>query len=108
MNQDRAQGEWTELKGKIKAKWGKLTDDDLEEAKGNLEVVKGKIQKAYGYKKEKAEVTINPVVMNTPVQPFRPPVRPTPAPAPQPKKDCDPPYTIDSATGHRKYKPWCN
>ena len=61
-------------------------------------------------KKERGELTINPVVMNSPpVQPFRQPLRPVvPPPPPPPKKDCDPPYTIDSVTGHRKYKSWCN
>ena len=31
MNQDRIAGQWKQLKGKIKEKWGKLTDDDLTE-----------------------------------------------------------------------------
>jgi uncharacterized protein YjbJ (UPF0337 family) len=30
MNWDRIEGSWKELKGKIKEKWGQLTDDDLE------------------------------------------------------------------------------
>ncbi len=55
MNKDTTQGNWTVIKGKIKAKWGKLTDNDIEEAKGNLEVLAGKVQKNYGYAKEKAE-----------------------------------------------------
>ena len=55
MNKDIAQGGWTELKGKIKAKWAKLTDHDLDEVKGNMETLAGKIQKTYGYAKDKAE-----------------------------------------------------
>lgn len=55
MNKDTAQGNWTELKGKIKAKWAKLTDNDLDEVKGDLEKLEGKIQKNYGYAKEKAK-----------------------------------------------------
>lgn len=55
MNKDIAQGNWTELRGKIQAKWAKLTDNDLDEVKGDLSQVTGKIQKAYGYAKEKAE-----------------------------------------------------
>lgn len=55
MNQDTAQGNWTELKGKIKAKWAKLADNDIDEIKGNMENIAGKIQKAYGYAKERAE-----------------------------------------------------
>ena len=55
MNKDIAQGGWTELKGKIKAKWAKLTDHDLDEVKGDMEILAGKIQKTYGYAKDKAE-----------------------------------------------------
>ncbi len=49
------QGNWNEIKGKIKSKWGKLADDDIETLKGNLDQITGKIQQAYGYAKEKAE-----------------------------------------------------
>ena len=55
MNKDIIEGEWTNIKGKIKAKWGQLTDDEIESLKGNLEQIKGKIQKSYGYSKEKAD-----------------------------------------------------
>ena len=55
MNQDTAKGNWTELKGKIKTQWARLTDDDLKEAQGNLEIIAGKLQKKYGYAKEKAQ-----------------------------------------------------
>jgi uncharacterized protein YjbJ (UPF0337 family) len=55
MNNTTLQGNWTEIKGKIKSKWGKLTDNDIETLKGNLDQITGKIQQAYGYAKEKAE-----------------------------------------------------
>ena len=55
MNKDTAQGNWTELKGKIKAQWGKLTDNDLKEVEGNMEKLVGKLQKNYGYAKEQAD-----------------------------------------------------
>jgi uncharacterized protein YjbJ (UPF0337 family) len=48
MNQDRIAGQWKQLSGKIKEKWGKLTDDDLERANGNGEYLAGKIQERYG------------------------------------------------------------
>lgn len=54
-----AEGAWTELKGKIKTKWAILTDHDLDELKGNLEQIAGKLQKTYGYAKEKAEQEYN-------------------------------------------------
>lgn len=55
MNKDTAEGVWTETKGKIRSKWAKFTDNDLEEIKGNLEQIAGKLQKTYGLVKEKAE-----------------------------------------------------
>lgn len=48
-------GEWNLIKGKIKEKWGKLTDDDLTEISGKRDQLLGKIQKKYGLAKEKAE-----------------------------------------------------
>lgn len=58
MNKDTLQGDWTALKGKVKEKWGKLTDDDLTEIKGKRDQLLGKIQKRYGIAKEKAEEEI--------------------------------------------------
>lgn len=55
MNKDIAEGNWSEIKGKIKSKWGKLTDDEIETFKGNMGQIAGKVQKAYGYAKEKAD-----------------------------------------------------
>jgi uncharacterized protein YjbJ (UPF0337 family) len=55
MNKDTLRGEWNLIKGKVKEKWGKLTDDDLIEINGKREQLLGKIQKKYGFAKEKAE-----------------------------------------------------
>ncbi|MDR3386668.1 MAG: CsbD family protein [Rudaea sp.] len=55
MNQDRIAGQWKQLSGKIKAQWGKLTDDDLKQAEGNSEYLAGKIQERYGIAKDVAE-----------------------------------------------------
>lgn len=55
MNRDIIQGEWNQLKGKIKEKWGKLTDNDISEINGKREQFLGKLQKAYGFTREKAE-----------------------------------------------------
>lgn len=54
MNMDTIKGRWTELKGKIKQEWSKLTDDDLQGVEGNMDEISGRIQKVYGYSKEKA------------------------------------------------------
>ena len=55
MNQDRIAGQWKQLKGKMKEKWGKLTDDDLTRADGNVEYLAGKIQERYGIARDEAE-----------------------------------------------------
>ena len=55
MNWEQIRGQWRQLKGAIKAKWGKLTDDDLKQLEGNSEQLAGKIQQRYGVAKEDAE-----------------------------------------------------
>ncbi len=55
MNQDTVQGNWQQLSGKIKQKWGKLTDDDLTRAQGDKEYLVGKLHEQYGIAKDKAE-----------------------------------------------------
>jgi uncharacterized protein YjbJ (UPF0337 family) len=55
MNEDRIKGNWKQLAGKLKAKWGKLTDDDLTVAEGNSEYLAGKIQERYGVARDEAE-----------------------------------------------------
>lgn len=55
MNKDQADGNWKQFKGKVKEKWGKLTDDDLTVVEGKRDQLVGKIQERYGYKKEEAE-----------------------------------------------------
>jgi uncharacterized protein YjbJ (UPF0337 family) len=54
MNEDILKGKWHELKGGIKVKWGKLTDDDLTAVNGKAEQLQGLLQTRYGYTKEKA------------------------------------------------------
>ena len=55
MNWDRIAGNWTEWKGKIKEKWGQLTDDDLEQAAGKRDQIIAILQKRYGYARDRAE-----------------------------------------------------
>jgi uncharacterized protein YjbJ (UPF0337 family) len=54
MNEDTIQGNWKQLAGKLKQKWGKLTDDDLQKASGQREYLLGKLQEHYGLAKEEA------------------------------------------------------
>ena len=55
MNKDEAGGNWKQLKGKFKEKWGKLTDDDMTVVEGKRDQLVGKIQERYGYEKDRAE-----------------------------------------------------
>ncbi|MBS8240894.1 CsbD family protein [Marinobacter lipolyticus] len=55
MNEDTLEGNWKQLKGKVREQWGKLTDDDVEEIGGRKDNFIGKIQEKYGLKKEEAE-----------------------------------------------------
>ena len=41
-------GDWNIITGKLKQKWAKLTDDDLQFAEGKFEEVYGRIQKRTG------------------------------------------------------------
>ena len=55
MNWDQIEGKWSQLKGGVKEKWGKLTDDDLERIAGKREGLAGRLQECYGLHKELAE-----------------------------------------------------
>lgn len=55
MNWNQIAGSWKQFKGKVKAKWGDLTDDDLDTIDGRRQELVGKIQKAYGIGQEEAE-----------------------------------------------------
>lgn len=58
MNDDKIKGQWKQLSGKLKAKWGQLTDDDLKVAEGNSEYLAGKLQERYGIAKDEAHKQI--------------------------------------------------
>ncbi len=55
MNWDQIQGNWKQFTGQVKAKWGKLTDDDLTVIAGKRDELAGILQERYGYAKERAE-----------------------------------------------------
>jgi uncharacterized protein YjbJ (UPF0337 family) len=55
LNSDRFEGNWKQFKGKIREKWGKLTDDDLDVIAGKRDQLVGKIQERYGVAREQAE-----------------------------------------------------
>ncbi len=55
MNKDTVQGNWKQLKGKIKEQWGKLTDDDFDVIAGKRDQLLGRIQERHGISREEAE-----------------------------------------------------
>ena len=55
MEKNVVKGSWHEIKGAIKEKWGKLTDDDITALEGKEEKLVGLLQKKYGYSKIEAE-----------------------------------------------------
>ena len=59
MNWDTATGDWKQFSGKVKEKWGKLTDDDLTVINGKREQLEGKLQERYGYAKDQAKKEID-------------------------------------------------
>jgi uncharacterized protein YjbJ (UPF0337 family) len=48
MDWNRVEGNWKQLKGRAKQKWGKLTDDDLTTAAGRRDELAGRVQERYG------------------------------------------------------------
>ena len=57
--QDILLGKWHEVRGQVRQKWGKLTDDDLTRLSGKTEELAGLLQQRYGYGKAQAENEIN-------------------------------------------------
>ncbi|MGI9075125.1 MAG: CsbD family protein [Bryobacteraceae bacterium] len=55
MNSDQFEGKWKQLKGQVKQRWGKLTDDDVTALGGKKDELVGKIQERYGITREQAE-----------------------------------------------------
>ena len=58
MNEDRIKGQWKQLAGKLKEKWGKLTDNDLQRADGRSEYLAGRLQERYGIARDEAKKQI--------------------------------------------------
>jgi uncharacterized protein YjbJ (UPF0337 family) len=55
VNQQVLAGNWNEVKGKLKEKWGKLSEDDLRTFSGNVDQLVGQIQRKTGETREVIE-----------------------------------------------------
>jgi uncharacterized protein YjbJ (UPF0337 family) len=61
VNQQVLAGKWNEVSGKLKKKWGKLTDDDLETFNGNVDQLVGRIQRKTGESRDAIETFLGEV-----------------------------------------------
>jgi uncharacterized protein YjbJ (UPF0337 family) len=59
MNWDQIRGQWLQVKGLARSKWGKLTDDDVTNVSGKKDQLIGRIQERYGILKEEAEKQVD-------------------------------------------------
>ena len=59
MNSDQVQGKWKQMKGSIKERWGKLTDDDFDVINGQHDQLVGKVQERYGIAKQEAQQQVD-------------------------------------------------
>ncbi|MDE0843467.1 MULTISPECIES: CsbD family protein [Psychrobacter] len=55
MNENTLKGEWKQIKGSVKQKWGELTDDDLDQVEGSRDKLVGRVQERYGHAQDHAE-----------------------------------------------------
>ena len=59
MDWNRVEGNWKQLKGRVKEKWGDLTDDDLDKVNGQREQLEGMIQERYGIAKDQVRKDVD-------------------------------------------------
>ena len=78
MNKDIFEGNWKQIRGEVKAWWGKLTDDDLDRAAGKFDVLAGLLQEKYGYTRQRAAEEIDKRVTEYEAS-LKKKIKPTPA-----------------------------
>lgn len=59
MNWDQVEGKWDQVRGQLRTKWGKLSDDDLEKTQGRKDRILGKLRERYGDVKEDFETKLD-------------------------------------------------
>jgi uncharacterized protein YjbJ (UPF0337 family) len=55
MNWDQVEGNWKQMSGKAREKWGKLTDSDWQVVQGKKDQLVGRIQERYGIARDEAQ-----------------------------------------------------
>lgn len=64
MNENIIKGKWKEIKGEIVKSWGRLTEDELEQTKGDIAKIAGLVQQKYGETQESVRERLNHFVKN--------------------------------------------
>jgi uncharacterized protein YjbJ (UPF0337 family) len=55
LTREELQGQWTQLKGKIRERWGQITDDELQQVHGDAEQFVGFLQRKTGQSRQQIE-----------------------------------------------------
>jgi uncharacterized protein YjbJ (UPF0337 family) len=64
MDWNQLEGNWRQIRGRIRAKWAKLTDDDMAAIGGRKDQLVGKLQERYGKKREDLEREVDVWIRN--------------------------------------------
>jgi uncharacterized protein YjbJ (UPF0337 family) len=59
LNQQTLEGNWNEIKGKLHERWGQVTQDELQRARGNVDQLVGLIQRKTGEARDRVEEFLN-------------------------------------------------
>jgi uncharacterized protein YjbJ (UPF0337 family) len=59
MDRDLIEGKWTEIRGRLRERYGELTDDDIQAAKGDREQLEGMMQQKLGKSKDEARTAVD-------------------------------------------------
>ena len=62
MDNDRIEGKWTEIKGRLQEAYGALTDDEIERAKGDRAQIEGILQQRLGKSKDEARAALDKIL----------------------------------------------
>jgi uncharacterized protein YjbJ (UPF0337 family) len=62
VNENTVKGKWLEVRGNIQKAWGKLTNDELDQTKGDVKAIGGLIQQRYGEAQEKYGDKLNTIL----------------------------------------------
>ncbi|MCF8487328.1 MAG: CsbD family protein [Rhodobacteraceae bacterium] len=62
MNRDQIEGKWTEIKGRVREAYGEISDDEIEQAKGDREKMEGILQQKLGKSKEEVRNIVDDIL----------------------------------------------